>query len=346
MRMPGIEEVARATGVSTATVSRALRGLPNVSDTTREAVRRAADELGYVASSSASGLASGRTLALGVVVPSVSRWFYTQVMEGVDAELRAASYDMILFNLGGHRGDRERVFHRSILRKRTDALLALCLDFTVEEREQLASLGHPTIVVGGPVKGLRSVGIDERTTARRATEHLLSLGHTEIAHLGGEDEEGLNSQVPAGRLRGFTIAMRAAGLPVRPEWIVPGGFALPAARAAMNRLLDRPGPRPTAVFAGSDEMAFGAILAAGDHGLSVPGDLSVIGIDDHDFAESFGLTTMAQSPFEQGSVAARILLDELAGAEPRPRSVRSPVSLVVRSSTAPPRGVYRAGPSI
>src|ERR1700712_734517 len=94
-----IDDVARATGVSTATVSRALRGLPNVSDTTRAAVRRAADELGYVASSSASGLASGRTLAMGVVVPSVSRWFYTSVLEGVDSALREANYDMILYNL-------------------------------------------------------------------------------------------------------------------------------------------------------------------------------------------------------------------------------------------------------
>ncbi|MGJ4846218.1 LacI family DNA-binding transcriptional regulator [Leifsonia sp. Le1] len=335
--MAGIDEVARATGVSTATVSRALRGLPNVSDKTRAAVRRAADELGYVASSSASGLASGRTLAMGVVVPSVSRWFYTSVLEGVDAELRSASYDMILFNLGGHRGDRERVFHRSILRKRTDALLALCLDFTPDERHQLASLGHPTIVVGGPVKGLRSVGIDERATARTATEHLIGLGHTDIAHIGGEDEEGLNRQVPIGRLHGFQQAMRDAGLPVRPEWVIPGGFSLPLGRSAMNALLDRPGPRPTAVFAGSDEMAMGAMLAAADHGLSVPGDLSVIGIDDHDFAASFQLTTMAQDPFDQGSVAARILLDELAGGQPRSRSVRSTATLKLRGSTSPPR---------
>jgi len=334
--MAGIDEVARATGVSTATVSRALRGLPNVSDKTRAAVRRAADELGYVASSSASGLASGRTLAMGVVVPSVSRWFYTTVIEGVDAELRAASYDMILFNLGGHRGDRERVFHRSILRKRTDALLAMCLDFTQEERHQLASLGHPTIVVGGPVKGLRSVGIDEKATARLATQHLIGLGHTDIAHLGGEDEEGLNRQVPVGRLHGYQQAMRDAGLAVRPEWVIPGGFTLPAARAAMNELFSRPGPRPTAVFAASDEMAFGAILAAQDHGLSIPGDLSVIGIDNHDYAESFGLTTMAQDPFDQGASATRILLDELAGAEARSRSVRCPVTLIVRRSTAAP----------
>lgn len=335
--MAGIDEVARATGVSTATVSRALRGLPNVSDKTRARVRRAADELGYVASSSASGLASGRTLAMGVVVPSVSRWFYTSVLEGVDAELRAASYDMILFNLGGHRGDRERVFHRTILRKRTDALLAMCLDFTADERHQLASTGHPTIVVGGPVRGLRSVGIDERGTARKATEHLIALGHRDIAHLGGEDEEGLNRQVPIGRMHGFQDALREAGIPLRREWIIPGGFSLPLSRAAMNALLDRPGPRPTAVFAGSDEMAMGAMLAASDHGLRVPDDLSVIGIDNHDYAESFGLTTMAQDPFEQGSTAARILLDELNGGEPRARSLKMPVTLIERTSTAPPR---------
>ncbi|MDQ1574933.1 MAG: LacI family transcriptional regulator, repressor for deo operon, udp, cdd, tsx, nupC, and nupG [Microbacteriaceae bacterium] len=335
--MTGIDEVARATGVSTATVSRALRGLPNVSENTRARVRTAADKLGYVASSSASGLASGRTLAMGVVVPSVSRWFYTTVLAGIDAELRAASYDMILFNLGGPRGDRERVFHRSILRKRTDALLALCLDFTADEQVELASTGHPTIVVGGPVRGLRNVGIDERTTARRATEHLIALGHREIAHLGGEGEEGLSHQVPVGRMHGFEDALRIAGIPTRREWVVPGRFTLPSGRAAMNALLERPGPRPTAVFAGSDEMAIGAILAAHDHGLTVPGDLSVIGIDNHDFAESFGLTTMAQNPFEQGAVAARILLGELAGATPHNRSLTMPVTLVERASTAPPR---------
>jgi DNA-binding LacI/PurR family transcriptional regulator len=84
-------------------------------------------------------------------------------------------------------------------------------------------------------------------------------------------------------------------------------------------------------------MAIGAILAAHDHGLTVPGDLSVIGIDNHDFAESFGLTTMAQDPFEQGAVAARILLDELGGALPRARSLRMPVTLIERVSAAPPR---------
>jgi DNA-binding LacI/PurR family transcriptional regulator len=104
----------------------------------------------------------------------------------------------------------------------------------------------------------------------------------------------------------------------------------------MAELLGRPGEHPTAVFADSDEMAMGAILAAHDAGLRVPQDISVIGIDDHELAESFGLTTMAQNPFEQGALAARMLLDELHGTATRRRSVRYPVTLAERASTAPP----------
>jgi LacI family repressor for deo operon, udp, cdd, tsx, nupC, and nupG len=333
--MTSIHDVARVTGVSTATVSRALRGLPNVSQHTREAVQRAADELGYVASSSASGLASGHTFAMGVVVPMVGRWFYGSVLEGIDSELRAASYDLILFNLGGHGGDRERVFHRSILRKRTDALITLCIDFTPEEREQLASVGHPSIIVGGPVRGFRHIGIDERGAARLALEHLIALGHRDIAHIGGDDEDGFNTSVPLERRRGYLQALAEAGITPREDWMVDGRFTVSESRSAMAEILARPGPRPSAVFAASDEMAMGAMLAARDAGMCVPRDLSVIGIDDHEFSESFRLTTVAQDPFAQGALAARMLLAELAGGRPRTRSVYLPVQLIDRGSTAP-----------
>src|SRR6202012_4282924 len=116
----------------------------------------------------------------------VSRWFYTTVIEGIDAALRDANYDMILYNLASRGGDRERGFHRSILRKRTDALIAVGMDFSAEEREQLLSLGHPTIMIGGPVRGIRHVGIDERGGARPGTEYPLGPGHRDLAHLGGD----------------------------------------------------------------------------------------------------------------------------------------------------------------
>jgi DNA-binding LacI/PurR family transcriptional regulator len=333
--LTSIDDVARASGVSTATVSRALRGLPNVSPATRETVLATAEQLGYVVSSSASGLATGRTLAMGVVVPNVSRWFYATVLEGIDAALRRVGYDTILFNLGLKGEDRERVFHRSILRKRTDAVIALCLDFTPAEREQLASLGHPTIVVGGPVPGLRHLGVDELAVARAATAHLIALGHRQIGHLAGIPEPGLNKRVPQRRRRGYELALSSAGLSARPEWIEPSDFQISGAREAALRLLRRE-PRPTALFAASDEMAIGAILAARELGLDVPRELSVIGIDNHALAETFGLTTIAQDAFGQGRLAAELMLDELAGAPPRVGQLHVPATLIERATTAPP----------
>lgn len=325
-------------GVSTATVSRALRGLPNVAESTRERVNQAAQALGYVPSSAAAGLASGRTMAMGIVVPSLTQWYYATVIEGADSVLRGANYDVNLFNLGWHGRDAERarVFHRSILRKRTDAVLALCIDFTPEERRQLASTGHPTVIVGGRVRGLRHVDIDERGAARMATEHLLKLGHRRIAHLGGAYLPGLTRQVPKLRRKGHEHALRDAGIPVDSALYRPGPFSVAAGRAGMAELLARHLARPTAVFADSDEVAMGAILAVWDAGLRVPEDISVVGIDDHELAASFGLTTIAQEPYRQGALAAQILLDDIAGRAGKARSVRFPVHLVHRTSTAPP----------
>lgn len=333
--MTRIEDVAAAAGVSVATVSRALRDLPQVSPATRAAVLRHAADLGYVPSAHAAGLASGKALAISVVVPTVSGWFYASVLEGADSVLRQSDYDVALFNLGGRGGDRERVFSRSLLRRRGDAVLALCVDFDAEERAQLGSVGLPTIIVGGPVRGLRYVGIDEVDVARRATEHLIGLGHRDILHLTGGDEEGMgvNPSVPRDRARGYRDALGAAGIPYDPARVVPGRFSTRASRLAVDELFERGGALPTAVFAASDEMAMGAILSIHDHGLRVPDDVSVIGIDDHELAESFHLTTMQQEPFRQGAIAARILLDQIDGAPPPTRSIRVPVPLIVRGTT-------------
>jgi DNA-binding LacI/PurR family transcriptional regulator len=192
------------------------------------------------------------------------------------------------------------------------------------------------MVVGGPVRGLRHVGIDEEGVARRATEHLIGLGHRDIAHIGGDDEEGLNREVPLGRKRGWQKALAHAGLPVRDDRFLTGRFNMAISKVVTAEMLRRPGDRPTAIFAGSDEMAMGAMLAIADFGLRVPEDISVIGVDDHDLSPSFGLTTMAQDPYRQGAMAARILLDELGGGEARTRSVRQPVPLIERTSTASP----------
>lgn len=130
--------------------------------------------------------------------------------------------------------------------------------------------------------------------------------------------------------------MAAAGLPVRPDLVLHGGFDTAASRRAVDAMLHAGRRHPTAIFAGSDEMALGALLSLWAQGLRVPQDVSVIGIDGHPLSRVFSLSTFEQDPGEQGATAVRMLLAELAGDPARPRSVRHPVRFVDRGSTAPP----------
>ena len=337
--MTSIKDVARTVGVSTATVSRALRGLPRVSDETRIRVLQAAAELDYVASPTAASLASGQTRAVGVIVPFVTRWFYASVVQGAEELLREEGYDLLLYNLGGDREARRRVFRSHLLRKRVDAVLVLSLTPTDEEVQALAKLDRPVAVVGATVPGWASVRIDDNETARIAMQHLLDLGHRRIGYIGGSLEEQLDFAAPLDRLHGYRAAMDCAGIEVVPSWEVIGDFTVRGGLAAMRLLLERE-PRPTAVFAASDEMAVGAVHAAREAGLRVPEDISVIGIDDHDMAEFFELSTVAQPVHEQGQLAARLLLDALAAVDDdppaEPPALTVPTRLIVRHTTAPP----------
>ncbi|MFC3298123.1 LacI family transcriptional regulator [Arthrobacter agilis] len=335
--MTSIDDVAASLGVSTATVSRALRGLPGVAEETRARVVSTARTLGYVPSSAASGLASGRTMAMGVLVPVINRWYFSAVLEGVDRQLRAAGYDLIVFSLGGDGINRDRVFHRSILRKRIDALLVMCMHLTEEERKAVQQLDYPNIVVGGAVEGVRHVGIDDAAAARDAVEHLISLGHTRIAHMRGGGSFDIDFEVPRIREQAYRDAMADHGLHVREDWSAFGDFRFSTSHASALQLLRDPSDRPTAVFCSSDEMAFGVLRAAVELGIDVPGELSVIGIDDHEFAEPMGLTTVRQDPEDQGAFAADILLGELLRDQPADYPPSRPHLLVERGTTGPVR---------
>ncbi|ROP60498.1 LacI family DNA-binding transcriptional regulator [Curtobacterium sp. PhB115] len=340
----GIQEIATVTGLSKSTVSRALRGMSNVADTTIDEVQRVADELGYVPSSAAAGLATGRQRAVGVVVPVIDRWFYVKALGGVDAELRRAGYDLVLYNLGGPGGDRDRAFRRSMLRHRVDALVLLSLVLDETERAELELSQHPMIVIGGPAPGLRNVGVDDGAVARIAVDHLCGLGHRSVAYVGGQDEAGMNVAVPHLRRDGFVDAMRAAGHAVPERWLLDGRFSFAGGVAAGTVLFGGRGgaggggaaaDRPTAVLCASDEMALGVLVAARRAGLSVPQDVSVIGIDGHEYGATVGLTTVAQDPEAQGRTAARAVLAEVDGAAASVLPA-APAHLVVRETTGPP----------
>ncbi len=338
--MVSIDEVARYAGVSTATVSRALSGRGHVSDTTRARVESAAKTLGYVVSSSASSLASGRTRNIGVLVPFLDRWFFSTVLSGTASALMRRGYDITLYNLTADPEQRRNVFETFLRRQRVDGVIAISIELGDEEIERLRELDLPVIAIGGPNPRLPTLTVDDLAVARLATEHLVTLGHRDIAHIGASPEFDIDFHIPTHRRQGFEQALADAGIPARPSLYEPADFTIEGGFRAAKQLLGRPGERPTAIFAASDEMAIGALLAARELGYRVPEDLSVVGIDGHELGEFFRLTTVDQFPLGQGERAADAILDELeakdagradsAGDELR----RLPYELIVRGSTA------------
>ncbi|UWF77659.1 LacI family DNA-binding transcriptional regulator [Microbacterium neungamense] len=333
--MVSIDEVAKLAGVSTATVSRALSGRGHVSEASRERVRVAAETLGYVVSSRASSLASGRTRNIGVIVPFLDRWFFSTVLSGASTALMRAGYDITLYNITADADVRREVFSTFLRRQRVDAVIAVSIELDEGETEQLLDLGLPVIAIGGPNPRLNTLTVDDTAVAELATRHLLGLGHRDIAHIGANPEFDLDFHIPTQRRLGFERALADAGITPNPAFLEPADFTVDGGFRATKQLLGRPGPRPTAIFAASDEMAIGAILAARDLGFRVPQDLSVIGIDGHELGEFFQLSTVDQFPMGQGERAANAVLAQLEGTtDAAAAAAELPFELIVRGSTA------------
>ena len=334
MGVARIEDVAREAGVSTATVSRALRGLPNVSEQTRRTVSRAAADLGYVVSRTASTLASGRTHTVALISPYMERWFFSQVIASVEGELRRSGYDALLIGLSQPDEGHREPFEPETLRGRADAVVVLTVPLSGTELDGVRRLALPTVYVGASIAGAMSVRIDDVAVARFATGHLLELGHVRIAYVGGDPAQPLNFSTPADRRAGWMAAMRQAGHAPEPAYDVPGLFTSAGGLAAGHQLLSLPTP-PTAVVAASDEMAFGILAAARRQGVRVPEQLSVIGVDGHHLAALLGLTTVVQPVARQGTLAAELVLAALRGDGSRLQEhVVMPVHLQAAGSTA------------
>ncbi|GMA34056.1 LacI family DNA-binding transcriptional regulator [Demequina litorisediminis] len=329
--------------MSTATVSRALAGKSSVSPATKARVEAAAKQLGYVVSAAASSLASGRTRNVGVVMPYLDSWFFMAVLKGAQRTLADAGYDVTLYHLAPADGleidsesaqRRSRLFDEFLRRQRVDALIAVNLELDDHERTALGDLSRPVVGLGGPLPGLHTLSLDDTGVARLATDHLLALGHRSIAHITGDPDFERDFQMPATRRAGYEASLVEAGIEPDPLLVRHANFTIEGGYDATLRLLGDPRVHPTAIFAASDEMAIGALLAARDLGRTVPGDLSIVGIDGHDLADFFGLTTIDQFPEVQGQQVAQIVIDELTGQLQDAVDEDLPYELVVRRSTS------------
>jgi len=330
-----IEKVAERAGVSVATVSRALRGLPNVSPKTRERVVSVAAMLNYRPDPNAARLAAGRTRTVAVGVVAIPIWYTGQVVSGIEAVLTSRGYDLTLLLIAD-----ELVRTRALgdvgggVSKRADGAIIVDLVPTVAERQLLAEHRLPWVMVGADCPTIDSVVIDNVAGAMSATRHLLSLGHTKLGLISG-GPAAFPSSSPPERRAGFLRALDEAGARFDPNHERVGDFSALGGYEAMQALLDL-SHRPTAVFAMSDEMAMGAMRACTEAGLTVPGDVSVVGFDDVDWAFTVGLTTVRQDAAELGAVAARLMIERLEGETCDRRLVTVPTELVERSSTSSP----------
>lgn len=328
-----IGDVAEHAGVSVATVSRALRGLPNVAPSTRARVLEAAARLGYVADARAAGLASGRTRTIGVAVPLIGPWFFSQVLAGVEAVVTDRDLDLLVLTVDDDAG-RQRLASGARLRGRVDGVIAVDVALTEEQRATLAANDLPAVLVGLRGEDLPCVLVDNVEVGRTATEHLLSLGHTRIGLVGHARDDPLRFSVPEERRRGYHEALAAAGIDPDPRLELDGNFSIPGGAEAAEALLALPEP-PTAILAMSDEMAFGCLRLARQRGLAVPGDLSVVGVDDHDVAAAWDLTTVSQPVQGMGEQAAELLLAVIDAGATAPAHLTVPSRLRVRGTTGP-----------
>lgn len=334
--MSTISDVARTAGVSVATVSRALRGLDRVSPTTRERVLKVAAELHYVASPTATSLASGRTKVIGVVAPFLSRWFFATLISAIDKALRDRGHHVLLFDLEDDSFDRRMRLSQGMLWKRVDGIITLNIPIDAGELALLDRLGLPLVAIGNPVPGRPCVRIDDARAMRLATEHVIDLGHSDIAYVGAVPSSAAHIQTPQDRLTAFCATLEEHGLTSPAGWVLDSEWTADSAAQDAELLLSSD-TRPTAVVAASDEMAIGVMATARRLGLRVPEDLSVVGIDDYLLSRVLGLTTVRQDVAALGRRAGEILMRQLAG-QPAPAEgdLLLPTELVVRTSTGVP----------
>lgn len=350
-----IKDIAQLAEVSTATVSRVLNQKQDVDPKTRERILRIMEEQGFVPNIAASGLAGKRSRLLGALVPSLTWPLVPELIRGVGEVVGSTSYELILYSITdvNHEKDRSDVIDRIIGTRLVAGLLAVFPGPSAKHLAKLHSLDFPVVLIDDQSKLPENtpwIHVDNRLGAYEATRHLIRLGHRRIAHIQGPHRY----QVSHDRYKGYCDALHEAGIELDADLVLEGDFEPPSGRACANALIDLPrDKRPTAIFAGSDYMAYGAISASEQRGLKVPEDIAVVGFDDNPASAHMepALTTVRQPFYEMGRRASEMLMSLVDA--PRPVSglnrngrvsevlspafsesihIKMPTSLIVRAS--------------
>lgn len=331
--MVTIKDVARQANVSVATVSRVFSGANAVREETSRRIRDVAAKLRYTPHVGARSLITSKTHTLGVLLPDLYGEFFSEIIRGIDAAAREASFHLLVSS--SHSDSREVESAMRSMRGRVDGLILMSPDIDADTLVANLPEGQPFILLNSAVRntGIASVSISNMRGAREMVRHLVSHGHRRIAFIAGARGNIDSSQ----RRRGYRSALSEARLPADPALEMKGDFTEDSGYEAALRLIDL-SPRPTAIFAANDAMAIGALSALRDEGIEVPRDMAVAGFDDIPIARhmSPALSSVHVPIAELGKRACKRLIDALARPEeyePRHEVLRT--TLVVRASCGP-----------
>jgi LacI family transcriptional regulator len=299
--------------VSKTTVSRVLNHKPDVDSATRERILRIIEEQSFVPSITASGLASGRRSLIGMLVPSWIWPLIPELMRGVAEVIEQTPYELVLYSINNAdlKKDRSEVINRVLATQLTAGLLAVYPGEASQDLTRLYKQGFPVVIIDDQ-RGQTTpwVGVDNVTGAYTAVRHLIKLGHRRIAHIAGPDEYLVSHE----RYNGYRQALLEVGVIPDPDLVLEGDFLPPTGRSCATKLFElQADKRPTAIFAATDQMAYGVLAAAEEYGLSVPGDIALVGFDDDAPSAHVrpALTTIRQPNYEMGQYGIKLLLSML-----------------------------------
>ncbi|KAB2334317.1 MULTISPECIES: catabolite control protein A [Bacillaceae] len=301
-----IYDVAREANVSMATVSRVVNGNPNVKPTTRKKVLEVIDRLGYRPNAVARGLASKKTTTVGVIIPDISSTFFAELARGIEDIATMYKYNIILSN-SDQNEDKELHLLNTMLGKQVDGIVFMGGNITDEHVNEFKKSPVPIVLAGSIEESgsIPSVNIDYEQAAFDATTALIEKGHKDTALVVGPLREPINAEK---KLEGYKRALAEAGISYREELVVEGDDTYDSGIEAFEKLVEAD-PKPTAIYAGSDEMALGVVHGAQDKGFSVPNDFEVISSDNTRLTLMVRpqLTSVVQPLYDIGAVAMRLL---------------------------------------
>jgi len=344
MKRPTQADVARLAGVSRVTVSHVVNnqtgGRVPISEETRQRVLEAVAELDYVPDARAQALRSGNTKTIGLIIPDIHNPHFWAIAGGIEQELNAADYHMLLSSIPPENKFAEDIF-RNLSQRRIDGLIMVpSFIYHSEEAQQILAslLGRHVPIVGlnADIEGINleidRVISDYRETTLELMDHLLALGHRRIGLIYGIAVPALGTD----RLFAYQDKLQAAGIAVDPELIANCGPTIEDSYWATQQLLKLPSP-PTALIALNDYLAVGALRAISDLNLEVPQDVSLVGYDDVPFAKYLvpRLSTASKDGETMGREAVRLLLARLQDDSLPRQEIRLPASLILRESTGP-----------